>query len=216
MQNTTTASSQTQKQRSVPLSVRLHPLVKKIHAYLGLVNLSFVLIWGIVGLDQWLNHRAPGPPPVSAEWTLPYKPAPDATDREIGLALRALINPSQGTSPNLQRDADGNLIVMFYTSNGPTKATVVEANGIVRVQKRHTDVGRFLNNMHATSTQDVDPSYLALRIWTYFTEISIWSLLTLSLSGLLMWLLSRPKYIPAQLSFLAGLGMFAFLYMAAR
>ena len=55
-----------------------------------------------------------------------------------------------------------------------------------------------------------------LKLWNYYTEFSIYSLLAMSMSGIYLWLASRPGLRWAQLSFAAGCGVFVVLYMVTR
>ena len=202
------------------LSVRLHPLVKKIHAYIGLLNLSIVLVWGAIGVYEMLAARETGRPAPIAEWTQPYTAPANATDRIVANEVYALIKPPLAGPPGdfaLKHDAAGNLTLDFYSPNGVTKVTVLEGEHQLRVQKSVNNIWRFVNNLHATTTQDTRGGrFMTLRLWTYYTELSIWSLLAMTISGLLMWMLSRPGYRPAQFTFAAGVALFAVLYMAVR
>jgi len=50
--------------------------------------------------------------------------------------------------------------------------------------------------------------YLQERLWTFYTEFSIWALTAMSVSGLYLWLATRPRFRAAQCSFAAGCGIF--------
>jgi hypothetical protein len=49
-----------------------------------------------------------------------------------------------------------------------------------------------------------------------YNEVAIFALIFLSLSGLYLWLSSRPRHRLAQLSFFAGTGWFLVLYWLSR
>jgi hypothetical protein len=57
---------------------------------------------------------------------------------------------------------------------------------------------------------------LLMHLWTYYTEFSIYSLIAMALSGIYLWLASRPGYIWGQVAFVAGCGIFIVLYVLAR
>jgi hypothetical protein len=55
-----------------------------------------------------------------------------------------------------------------------------------------------------------------MRLWTWYNEFSIWSLIGMSLSGVYLWLASRPRYRPAIYVFAFGSLSFLLLYMLTR
>jgi hypothetical protein len=201
------------------ISARLYPVVKKIHAYIGLLNLSIVLVWGVVGLYEMLAPETAGRAQLVSESYVSYTAPPNSLDREIAKEVYARLQPPlAGPVPPFafQHDGSGNLILNFYSPNGILTATVLEDRQQIHVEKKVNNVFRYLNNLHTTTTQDSEQMPPALRLWSYYTELSIWSLLAMSLSGLLMWLLSRPRYRLAQISFAVGLILFVGLYAAVR
>lgn len=212
------ASAPTAKRRDRrALRTRLHPLVKRAHLYLGLVNLTMVLVWGITGTYATLS-RGEGREPPSSVRTVPYMPTRSATDREIAMEVFGLVKPPlAGTLPamSMRRDPHKNLVVTFYRPGAVLDATVFEDQGQIRVEQHMANLASYFSGMHEV-TMNPQRQSIGLRLWSYYTELSIWSLLVLALSGVLMWLLSRPLNRTAQLCFGGGMLLFFFLYMAVR
>jgi hypothetical protein len=57
---------------------------------------------------------------------------------------------------------------------------------------------------------------LLIRMWAWYTEFAIWSLLFMPVTGVYLWLASRPRHRWAQFSFAAGSGLFLLLYAITR
>ena len=193
-------------------------LLKKIHIYLGLLSFSIVLVWGIVGLYAMLAGGEEGVPEVRREWTVPFPVAANSTDRAVADAVYALLKPSLASPlPNyaLQHDPDGRLRLDFYSVNGVVRVLVRENEGSLLVQERRNDFVRFLSAIHS-ATQGGDNPHWQMRVWTAYTEFSIWSLLSMSLTGCLMWCTSRPRYAAAWVSGAIGLIVFGVLYGMVR
>lgn len=200
------------------LSVRLHSWIKKGHAYIGLLNLSIVLVWGVTGIYAMLAHNEEGSEPATSERTIPYRPPKEAPDQEIAKDIFDLVKPPlAGPLPvmSLEHDAHKNMLVKFYRPGVILDATVLEEQGLIRVEEHVGSLLRYVSDMHQVTIQ---PGQFApiLQLWSYYTELSIWSLLALVISGVLMWLLSRPRYRPAQLCFYAGVTLFFFLWLIVR
>ena len=72
----------------------------------------------------------------------------------------------------------------------------------------------------ASSAEEIDAALAdsdwRVRLWAFYNEVAIWALITMALSGLYLWLASRPKYRWAWVSFLTGSGAFAVLYVLTR
>ena len=193
--------------------------IKKLHMYFGLLNFSILLVFGIAGLQATLalapDKRAPPEPKVRLE---AYTP-PSALD-DKGVAddvYRVLKLPLTTPLPKfaIRRDGDKNLTFGFYTVNGPHQVTVLEKEGRLRVETTTNTIWRYFNGLH-TMTIQARAQDLRVRMWTWYNEFAVWSLIGMSLSGCYLWLSSRPRYRPAQLVFVAGSGGFVVLYWLTR
>jgi hypothetical protein len=194
-------------------------LIKKIHVYLGLLSFSILLVYGIAGLLATLEPPPAGRPRpgVSArfeDFTVP----PNLTDKQVAdLVYERLRLPLTGPVPNyaLKRDSANNLTFSFYTVNGIHTLTVLEQESRLRVETHRNSIWRYFDNLHTTTLGDAAPD-LRVRLWAYYNEFAIWTLIALSLSGVYLWSASRPRLRAAQLSLLLGGGAFVLLYALTR
>jgi hypothetical protein len=91
---------------------------------------------------------------------------------------------------------------------------VLEKENRIRIETRRNGPAQFLNGLH-TTTVNRHPDW-RIRWWGYYTEFSIWSLIGMALSGVYLWLASRPRYAPARYAFALGCGAFLLLYGLTR
>ena len=197
----------------------MYSLFRKLHMYAGLLNLSILLIFGISGL--WatfepapeLRHR-PDPQIEIRDFTVPAglddKAAADRVYEFLKLPLSTPI-------PNfaVKRDGNNNLALDFYGANGPRRAVVLEKENRIRLESHRNPLVNFLNGLQ-TTTINARQADWRIRYWTYYNEFSIWSLIGMSISGVYLWLASRPRYRPALYVFALGCGSFILLYAVTR
>ncbi|MBI3679538.1 MAG: hypothetical protein HY235_04000 [Acidobacteria bacterium] len=69
--------------------------------------------------------------------------------------------------------------------------------------------------MHETHIRNRSADW-RMRLWTYYIELSIWALIVMSLTGVYLWLASRPGFRWAQLFFAAGTVCFLALWVFSR
>lgn len=197
----------------------MNRLVKKVHMYLGLLSWSAILVFGIAGLRASFQpspqRRAPPQPSVQY---VDFVAGPNLTDQQVANqvweALRiALTGPPPAWS--VRRDAENNLTVGFYTQNGPTEVTVREKQKRLRIESARNSFWQFADNLHSTTLARGTADW-RVRLWSYSTELGIWTLILMGLSGAYLWLSSRPGYRTAQVLFLLGSGFFVALYILAR
>lgn len=189
-------------------------LVKKIHTYAGLVSFTAFIVYGIAGVRATFSIAQPARPAGVREVEFV---APDGmTDEELADHVgRTLDLPLTGEPYGVRRDAAQHLQMTFYTPNGPRRVTVLENEHLVRIASDHPRLLSFLSNLHSTTTGNAAPRFLT-RAWAWYNEIAIWSLILMSVSGMYLWLASRPGHRLAQISFAAGSGAFVVLYWMTR
>jgi hypothetical protein len=189
-------------------------LLKKVHIYLGLLNFTIILIFGIAGLTASLDNSFPGDPPAVVT-ERPFRMPTGLRDIQIGDLVYQTLRPPF-VSPRLYpvfRNNKQELIVDFYSVSGMQHITVLPSANKLRIESHRKSFWQYMNRLHATTGK---PSDLKLRLWTYYVEFSIWSLLAMVSTGLYLWLASRRKFRWAGYSFAAGTALVVVLWTALR
>lgn len=202
-----------------PLARRTYRWVKKVHMYLGLLVYVQFTIYGIAGLNAtFAEAPAQREPFPSTASSVEFSPPAGASDKAVADEIHALLDPPlAGPVPDwaLARTPGDDLRVNFYSVNGPTRVTVLADEERLEIEQVRNSFVRFLSNAHATTFREYtgDPR---LFLWASLNELGIWSLLILALSGVYLWLASRPRLRLAVASFAGGLTAFIFLWIAIR
>lgn len=184
---------------------RLYEWTKKIHMYAGLLTFTAFVVWGITGIHAvFLEPGEFQPPPVSSEREFSYQAAGTLDDPQLAKAIAAVAEiPLMGGVYNVHRDAEANLAFNVFTINGGREVTFRERDGMVKVAHRRNSVWSYLSSMHTAHSRRHRLSASSIA-WGWFNEVSTWAFLFMTLSGLFMWLATRPALLWAQLS-LAGM-----------
>ena len=190
--------------------------IKKIHMYTGLLNFTILCVFGIAGLVVTADapdifHSATLP--VVA--TLPFRAPGSASDQQVGELIRSRLQPAHAGKPNIHRDAQHQLVADFYSVNGLVRATLLDAEGQLRVETRRNSIWRFFDNAHATTIQESAYDWAPIA-WSWYIELSIWSLMLMALSGMWLGLASRWPFWWTKASLAAGTLMFAILYWVQK
>ena len=196
----------------------MHQWIKRIHMYLGLLNFVTLTVFGIAGLTATMQSGPGHPPPASEARYQAFTPPPDASDKQVADAVFQTVGlPLSNPIPKqaIRRNQENQLALNFYTINGPFRVTVLENESRLRIEPMRNNLPHFLSNIHSV-TQAGNSRYLRVRLWAWYNEFAIWSLLAMSISGVYLWLASRPRYRWAQLSFAAGTTAFLALYAVTR
>jgi hypothetical protein len=199
--------------------IGMQELFKKLHAWLGLLSFTVLLVYGITGLSVTLLPAPEARPQREAVTEfVHFRVPPNLTDKQVADRVwEALKLPLTNPAPewSLRRDAENNLTMGFYTPNGPTRVTVLEREGQLRLVRERAAWPAFLNNLHASTLRDL-PVDWRMRAWVAYNEFALFALIFMSLSGVYLWLSSRPRHRLAQLGFFAGTGSFLALYWLSR
>ncbi len=187
--------------------------------YVGLLNCAALCVFGIAGITATLERAPAGREHRNATVAFRGFAAPaDLTDAQVAAQVyRDLRIPLAAPLPNyaIHRNARNQLELSFYTVNGTRTVTVLEAERRLRIDsEERPGFWQFLNGVH-TVTADGHPD-ARIRLWAWYNEFAIWSLMAMALSGLYLWLASRPRFRWAQISLTAGCGLFAALYFLTR
>lgn len=193
-------------------------LFLKIHMYVGLLNFSILIVFGITGL---LHAFTPAPSerkrPQPAIDYRDYTAPEGLDDRQVARGVFDLLRlPLTEPAPYaLRRNEHNDLTFTFYTLNGSYRVVVLERENRLRIETQRQNIWHFFNNLHATTIQDRSTD-IRVRLWAWYNEVAIWSLIGLPLSGVYLWLTSRPGYKPACYAFAAGCVAFLILYAMTR
>ncbi len=197
----------------------MNKLIRKIHIYLGLLNLSFVLIFGITGVVATLRYTPYQlPHPVQPPRLETYDVRPGLTDKEVADDIYARLKIPLTSPPEkwaIGRDHQNDLVINFYTVNGPYRVTLLEKEHRLKVERVQESIWLYVDNLHGLTIRQPGNDLL-LRMWAYYNEFSIWSLLGMALSGAYLGLTSRPGYKLARYALTSGAVAFLVIYTAAR
>ena len=197
----------------------MHVLIKKIHMYVGLLNFTILLVFGITGLNATFQRSPATRPKVEPSVKIEdYTPPANATDKQVADHIQQTrISGFAHPIPDwfLRRDKQNNLQLDFYSPNGMRRVIVLEKENKIRIENNPVGFWEFISRMHATTIRANAVDW-HMRLWTYYTEFSIWSLIAMALSGIYLWLASRPSYKWALVSFAIGSGSFLILWWLTR
>src|SRR3954469_16674603 len=190
--------------------------IRKIHMYLGLVNFSLLIVFGLAGLV--VTSEAPDIFKQKQQPAVAYRdftPPPSASDREVGQLLADALQPAHAGPPVIRRNGSNQLITEFYSVNGMMRATLLESEHRVQVQTFRNSIWRFIDNAHATTISE-NARGGAVRAWAWYIELSIWSLIAMTLTGVWIGVTARWSFRWARFSLAAGCAAFVVLYWMER
>jgi len=198
----------------------MRDVLQKIHMYLGLLCWSILFVYGIAGLTATVFRAGPPGPHFQSSTvrTETFVTPPNQTDKQVADAVwRTLKIPLTGPPPAyaIRRDDENNLLVSFWTTNGPITVTVLEPQRQLRIETHRNTVWAYFNNLHSTTVRD-RPYDWRIRLWAYYNEFAIWALLAMALSGVYLWLSSRPRHLLAQAAVGLSVVSFLVLYILTR
>jgi hypothetical protein len=196
----------------------MYEWVKKIHMYAGLLTFTAFVVWGITGVHAVFLPPPGGwkPPEVSGQREVRFEAPGDVDDKKLGeLVFKAAALPMAGGYYNVHRDEEGNLAFLVYTAKGQRDVTYLEAQKSIRIQIRQGDLAGFLSSMHAGHSRRGAPD-LSSKLWGYYNEFSTWAFFFMSLSGLYMWVVTRPRLPWAQLCIGGATAVFVLLWVVTR
>ena len=182
------------------------------------LTFTILVVFGIAGLWTTLqpappNRRRPEPQ-VRYE---PFQAPANVSDKELAPLIYERIKPSLSLKPGwfAHRDGSNDLFVDFYSVNGLTRVTVLERENRLKIEPGPNNLWQFLNNMHAVTLGEKPPDW-RVRLWAWQNEFALWALSGMALSGVYLWLASRPRHAWALYSLGAGSAAFIVLYVITR
>ena len=190
-------------------------LLKRLHQWLGLFSLTALVVFALTGLASLL----PATPATSAPArSVPYDAPPAFTDKQVADDLFDRLQlPEVGRIPEWaieHNDAD-QLELAFNGVNGTVVVTVDDANHRVLVVEQRASLRDYIGSAHATTVLHAAPD-VRVRLWGAYVTFAIGALLFLSVSGVWLWLASRPGLWWAWLLVGSGSGLVALLWVVTR
>lgn len=199
-------------------SKRIYEWTKKIHMYAGLLTFTAFVVWGVTGIHA-VFLEPPGeykPPPVSSSREIPYKAPGGLDDRQLAKALLTVAAiPLAGGQYNIHRDQQSNLAFNVFTINGGREVTYFEDKAIVRVDHRINSTWSYLSSMHTAHSRRHRQTASVIA-WGYFNEFANWAFLFMTISGVYLWIATRPNLRWAQYSFGGMVALTIGLWIAIR
>lgn len=192
-------------------------MIKKLHIYFGLLSFSQLMVYGIAGLTASLRPALERPKLVRSVRFESFIPQPLSTDRQVADQVYRRLNlPLSRPMPDwfLKRTPRNDLQLDFYTINGIFRVIVLEQEQRLKIEEIRNNTWLFLEDLHAGTARESE--IRVLRIWGIYNEFAMFSLIGLSVSGVFLWLSSRPRLRWAAVCAAAGFGVAAAVYGLAR
>jgi hypothetical protein len=190
--------------------------VRRLHIYLGLLNFSLLIVFGVAGLA--VTAEAPDifsqkePPSVTSRQ---FAAPPSAPHREVARLIAAQVQPDHAGDPVVRRNDANQLVTEFYSVNGMVRATLFESERRMEIRTFRNSIWRFFDNAHATTIGEGlrDP---VVRAWACYIEFSIGSLAAMAITGVWLGVALRWNYRWTRISLAAGAVGFVVLYFLER
>jgi hypothetical protein len=186
--------------------------IKKLHIWAGLLSYTAFIVWGVTGIHAVFlpspnNWRQPTPTEVR---TVSWKAPGTADDKALADLMVAASGLKTVGAPVLRkRDGEQNLTFAVFSPSGRRDLTYLESESKIRIALRQNNLVGFLSAVHAGSSRRGPPE-LPARVWGYYNEFSIWAVFFMTLSGIYLWLATRPKVVWAW----ATLGLAGVVFVA--
>jgi hypothetical protein len=191
-------------------------LLKRVHAYAGLLAFVNLIVYGVVGLSVTFLRQSAEPASVITYRNFSIEP--NLTDRQVAERVRLQLNLSRTGPVNqgaIEHDAANNLLLDFRDVNGSHRVTVLEKEGRLRIETIRNSFGIYLDTLHGR-TASFQASDWRMQLWSDYNEFAMWCLLTMIASGFAMFLAARARNRLALISLGAGCCLFAALYFWSK
>lgn len=192
-------------------------LLRKLHTYVGLLNFTILVIFGIAGLYVTMrgDPRETTKQPDRVR-TVDFDPPADQSDYDVAqLAYQHFGNKTAAAPQFHRRNASNQLEFEFYGPNGTEHLTVIEAEQKLRIESFDASTPEFLTRMHTMNFKFGSYS-LPLKLWGVYVELSMLSLLFMTITGVYLWLAARRKVRWAWATAAASSVLAVALYVAMR
>ena len=191
--------------------------VRRIHIYAGLLNFSMLVNFGLAGLVATFKapdimHAGMLPEISRIGFTAPES----LSDKQVGERIASAVQtPPRSGEHYIHRDDSNRLVVDWYSPNGLVRAAYLEPKHQLEIQRWRNSIWRFFDNVHATTIADRTEDRV-VRAWTWYIEISIWSLITMCVSGIWLGVGSRWHSMSTRIALVAGCAVLVIFFILER
>ncbi len=195
----------------------MYKWTKKLHMYAGLLTFMAFVVWGVAGVAATFLpapiNRQPREPEVHY---VEFKADGNANDQQV---TNAMIEASglpfiqQGRKPN--RNPQGLLQVRYFHPNGTRLIVYEEKQARLRIEKVNSTLSGFMNTLHMQTLTHHNPGIEA-QLWGGYNVISMWAAIFMTLSGVYLWIASRPGLPWAQWTFGISTAAVVAMYFVLR
>jgi hypothetical protein len=187
--------------------------------YAGLLNTTALALFGVIGIAVTVLPKPQDrtPPEATVEF-VDFQVPGDMDDRQLADHIQEhLAIPLTGPAPDwsMHHDRAGNLRFRLPTPARRYDIGVLEAENRLRIRTQDFDTWQYLFHLHEMTPAYARPD-LRIQAWAWYIEFTIWSLIAMALTGVYLWLASRPGYRWAQASLAGGTIVFVAFYIAVR
>ena len=193
-------------------------MIQRLHIYLGLLCFTHFVVYGIAGLAAAAQTSLERPKQPQSTNYVPFQVPPNLTDKQVADVVFHRFNlPFTRPMPDwyLRRTPENDLLLDFVNINGIYRVIVLEKEQRLRIEEIRNNTGLFLEDMHATTRGDA-ANLTLLKLWGFYNEFAMWSLIAMAVSGAYLWLASRPRLRWAQACLAAGAAVSCALYWMIR
>lgn len=196
----------------------MYDWMKKLHMWAGLLSFTAFIVWGVAGVEAVFLPPPEGyePPEVSSEKEIPFDAPGGLDDKALARLIYETVKlPMAGGHYNIHRDDNQHLAFFVFTVNGRRDLTYLEEQKKIRIAYRQNELGGFLSSMHTGHSRRGPPDIPA-RFWGVYNEFSTWAFLFMSLSGVYLWIASRPGLPWARMCLGGAALLFIVLWVVTR
>jgi hypothetical protein len=191
----------------------MRTLIQQVHIYLSLLSFSSLCVFGIIGVHATMAPKWEDRPQSPAKrWEVPFAAPKDLDDEALAEKIRREIAPPLANpiaKQFLRHTPEGKLQLDFYQVNGLTRVIVHEDR--LQLEESRVNVLEYLNRIHATTIRNPSPDW-RVRAWVWYNELAVWSLLGMTLTGILLWWTLRLRHKGALVAAILGTAAFLTIY----
>jgi hypothetical protein len=194
----------------------MYKWMKKLHMYAGLLSFMAFVVWGVAGVLGTVRAAPGDRRPLTPEVRyVDFQVPADLDDKQVAERMLATLKPPFIAAARPQRDGQGRLFLNYFTPNGRRRFILHEDENRIEVLTNFAPLPAFLNSMHVQTWNHSHPAIEA-KLWGAYNEFSLWAMLFMTVSGLYMWIATRPGLRWTQWTFAAATAAFFVVYFSLR